>query len=134
MKAFDVQAVAIRADSPRTFRYVADPKRLPEWTHAFRSVSGGRAVLATPRGSVEIGLRVASSEEAGTVDWMLEFPDGAVARACSRVVDAGDGTSIYTFVLLPPPVPLAELEGALEAQSRTLRAELAKLRQILEEA
>jgi hypothetical protein len=40
--------------------------------------------------------------------------------------------TVYTFVLLPPPVPLEQLEGALEQQSHTLKEELARLKTLLE--
>jgi hypothetical protein len=45
--------------------------------------------------------------------------------------DGGSG-SIYCFVLMAPPVPLEAIEGALEAQRKTLAAELARLKEILE--
>ena len=64
MRDFDVQSIEIAAPLEQAFRYVADPRTLPEWTHAFRSVSNGRATLATPKGSVEVGLDVRA---AGTV-------------------------------------------------------------------
>jgi hypothetical protein len=48
MRDFDVQTVQIEAPFDVAFRYVADPGALPEWTHAFRAVSNGRATLATP--------------------------------------------------------------------------------------
>jgi hypothetical protein len=58
MKTFDVQTVEIDADFTRAFEYIAEPRKLPEWTAAFRSISDGRAVMETPAGSVEIGLEV----------------------------------------------------------------------------
>jgi hypothetical protein len=130
MKDFDVQTVELAARFDDAFRYLADPLTLPEWTHAFRSVSGGRAKLATPRGAVEVGLEVRASREAGTVDWIMTFPDGSVGRAFSRVIDRGD-RSLFSFVLLAPPVPLEHVEGALAEQSRTLREELAMLQRKL---
>jgi hypothetical protein len=133
MKDFDVQTVALAAPFDRAFRYIADPANLPEWTRAFRSVSGGRARLETPRGAVEVGLRVDASPGTGTVDWTMTFPDGTVGRAFSRLVDIGP-RRLYTFVLLAPPVPLEALEGALAEQSRTLREELAALQGKLVEA
>ena len=133
MKTFDVQGIEIEAGFQDVFDYIAEAKNLPTWAHAFESVSNGRAILQTPNGSVEIGLAVHASGEHGTVDWELTFPDGSVARACSRVVALGNDRSIYTFVLLPPPVPLEQLEGALEQQSQILREELARLAQILKE-
>jgi hypothetical protein len=69
MRDFDVQTVEIEAPFDVAFRYLADPVKLPEWTHAFRAVSNGRATLATPRGAVDVGLEVRASHEAGTVDW-----------------------------------------------------------------
>jgi hypothetical protein len=131
MKTFDVQGIEIEAGFQDVFDYVAEARNLPTWAHAFTSVSNGRAILQTANGSVEIGLAVHASGEHGTVDWELIFPDGNVARACSRVVAVGTDRSIYTFVLLPPPVPLEQLEGTLEQQSRILREELARLAQIL---
>jgi len=112
------------------FRYIADPRRLPEWAHAFRSVSDGRATLATPKGAVDVGLEVRASSEHGTVDWIMTFPDGNIGRAFSRLVDRA-GRTLFTFVLLAPPVPLEQVEGALEEQSRILREELRTLQQKL---
>jgi hypothetical protein len=132
MDTFDVQSIAIQAPYDRAFRYVADRRRLPEWTHAFKAVADGQATLVTGAGSVQVGLTVETSSERGTIDWTLAFPDGSVARAFSRLVPAGANQIVYSFVLLPPPVPLAELEGTLAEQSRILREELAALRAHLE--
>lgn len=133
MQNFDVQTVELEAPFAEAFRYVADPATLPEWTHAFQSVSGGRATLTTPRGAVDIGLEVSASREAGTVDWTMTFPDGSVGRAFSRLVARGDRT-LYSFILLAPPVPLEQVEGALAEQSRTLREELKALQRRLAKA
>jgi hypothetical protein len=130
MQDFDVQTVEIAAPFAVAFSYIADPRTLPEWTHAFRSVSDGRAALATPKGAVDVGLEVSASREAGTVDWTMTFPDGSVARAFSRLLDLGS-RCLYSFVLLAPPVPLEEVEGALAEQSRTLGQELKTLQQRL---
>jgi hypothetical protein len=132
MDTFDVQGIAIEAPYDHAFRYVADPLRLPEWTHAFKAVAGSRATLLTGAGSVEVGLAVEASRERGTIDWRLVFPDGSVARAFSRLVPAGANRTVYSFVLLPPPGPLAEVEGTLAEQSRILREELTTLRTRLE--
>jgi hypothetical protein len=48
------------------------------------------------------------------------------------VTETGRGTSIYSFVLHAPPVPLAQLEGALDAQRATLQKELAALKSLME--
>jgi hypothetical protein len=132
MTSFDVQGIEIGAPAEAVFAYVADPTRLPEWTSAFQSAGSGRAVLATPRGAVEVGLEVQASTAAGTVDWIMTFPDGSRGTAFSRVVPIGSDLSVYSFVLTAPPVPLEQVEGALVEQSRTLREELRRLKARLE--
>jgi|SRR5262245_19824540 len=132
MKGFDVQGIELKVPRSKALALIADPRQLPRWSYAFASVSEGRAVMRTPSGQVGIGLDVQVSPEAGTVDWRLTFPDGSVATAYSRVVAVGTDHCIYSFVLTPPPVPLEQLEGALETQSRTLAGELRTLQQILE--
>jgi hypothetical protein len=132
MKAFDVQTIEIHAAAHKSFAYIADPRNLPHWASAFVAVDGNRARMATPQGTVDAELQVAADAKRGTIDWTMIFPDGSAARAFSRVIALGDRT-IYSFVLTPPPVPLEELEGALDQQSRTLSEELARLRKILEQ-
>jgi hypothetical protein len=131
MKGFDVQGIAFDVPRSKALAFIGDPTQLPRWTNAFASVSEGRAVLRTPNGEVGIDLEVRVSAGEGTVDWRMTFPDGSLANAYSRVVAAGRDRCIYSFVLTPPP-PLEELEGALDAQSRTLADELRKLKDILE--
>ncbi len=132
MKMFDVQGIDLQTTQKQAFSYIADPAQLPQWTNAFASVSNGKAVLRTPNGEVEIDLVVQSSEEQGTIDWLMTFPDSSVATAFSRVVKLDSKNCVYTFVLTPPPVPLELLEGALEAQSHIIAEELQKLKNILE--
>ena len=131
MRTYDVQTIEIECAADRVFDYLADPANLPEWTSAFKAVSGRRATLATPEGSVEISLEVRASRLHGTIDWLMTFPDGSVGRALSRVIEAGPDGAIYSFILTAPPVPLELLEGTLDQQSRTLRRELEGLKSIL---
>jgi hypothetical protein len=131
MKTFDVQTIEINMPCDPVFEFISDAQRLPEWTNAFKSVSDGRALLETPNGSVEVKLEVRAARSQGTVDWAITFPDGSVARAYSRVVAKDKESSLYSFLLMAPPVPLEQLEGALDAQSQILREELRKLGAIL---
>ena len=132
MRPFDIQGIAINVSRSKALAFIADPARLPDWTDAFASASEGHAIMRTPNGEVGVGLDVRVSADAGTVDWAMTFPDGSVATAFSRVVEAGTDRCIYGFILTPPPVPLEQLEGTLEAQSRTLTGELERLKEILE--
>jgi len=132
MKTFDVQGIDLNVPQSKALAFIADPVQLPRWTSAFASVTPGRAVMRTPTGEVMIDLEVEASREHGTVDWRMTFPDRSVATAFSRVVEMDRDRCIISFVLTPPPVPLEQLEGTLEAQSRTLAEELKKLKEILE--
>ena len=132
MKTFDVQSIEIKAPVGRAFDYIANVRNLPAWTQAFKSTRDGKAEMRTEKGAVEVDLRVTASREYGTIDWAITFPDGNVATACSRVVDNGPASCVYSFVLTAPPLPLEQLEGAIEQQSRILREELERLREIIE--
>lgn len=132
MEMFDVQGIEIRAPRRAVFEWVSRPQNLSRWAHAFELADDAMARLRTPQGMVTIGLRTSANADAGTVDWRLEFPDGSIALAQSRVTETTRGTSIYSFVLHAPPVPLEQLEGALAEQRETLRTELATLKALLE--
>jgi hypothetical protein len=132
MTDFDVQSIAIEAPAGRAFDFIADPRNLPKWTHAFKEADRSSALMQTPQGSVRIGLAVRSSREAGTVDWELAFPDGGRGLAHSRVVPNGEAGAIYSFVLKAPPAAQERIEGALAEQRLILARELAKLKAILE--
>jgi hypothetical protein len=131
MRTFDVQTVPLDCSASEAFRFIAEPHNLPRWAHAFAEVRSGKARLRTPAGEAEITLEVIASEFDGTVDWKMSFPDGTTGRAYSRVVPTGSRTCAYSFVLLAPPVPLEQLEGALEQQSQVLRGELRTLQTLL---
>ena len=132
MRMFDVQGIEIMAPCQKVFEFVKQPANLPQWAHAFVSVDDDRARLETPRGAVDIGLRVSAHVATGVVDWRLAFPDGAVGIAQSRVTETIRGTSIYSFILHAPPVGLEEVEGALETQRGILQSELATLKSLME--
>jgi hypothetical protein len=132
MRTFDVQAIEIEAPPGAVFDFVRNPRNLPQWAHAFQSADDGHARLATASGTLDVGLETLAAPSAGTIDWRLHFPDGSVGLAHSRVTETSRGTSIYSFVLHAPPVPLEQLEGALDAQRATLQNELAALKSLME--
>jgi hypothetical protein len=132
MQMFDVQAIEIQDTPVKVFEFVREPGNLPRWAHAFKSAGGGHACLETPAGAVDIGLSTEADTKTGTVDWRIEFADGSIGLAQSRVTKTTRGTCIYSFVLHAPPVPLEQLEGALAVQRLTLAKELLTLKSILE--
>ena len=130
-KNFDVQSIGINANHKNVFEFVAKPENLPLWTNAFSKADGNSAVLVTPSGKISIKLKTIISAELGTVDWIMEMPNGSVGKAYSRISENGMA-SIYSFILLAPPVPLKEIEGALSEQKVLLAQELLDLKELLE--
>ncbi len=133
MKTYDIQQIEIGVPARRAYEWIADPARLPSWTRGFESADGRSAVMRTPAGRVRVGLEVRAVPDAGTVDWKMSFPDGAIGWAHSRIVELPAGRSLYVFVLHAPPAPLEAIEGALDAQRATLAEELECLKQVLEQ-
>jgi hypothetical protein len=132
MNDFEVRSVEIMADYAKAFNYISDCEKLPEWTNAFQSVSNNKAIMHTPSGSVEVELVVSASLKQGTIDWFMEFPDGARASAYSRLIRLDEKRNVYSFILTAPPVPLEQMEGALDQQSQILEEELERLRHLME--
>ena len=132
MADFDIQGIHLNVPKDKAFRFIAEPNNLPMWTKAFASVNGQKAVMQTPEGSIAIDLYVQASAESGVIDWRMVFPDQTEANAFSRIVEAGEDACVYGFILMPPPVPLEQLEGALEAQVKILSGELINLKGLLE--
>ena len=128
---FDVQSIGINRGQSAVFEFIAKPENLPLWTNAFVKASNTSAIMVTPNGELTIGLETKISKENGTIDWIMTMPDGSIGKAFSRVSENANNT-IYSFVLLAPPVPLEQLEGALSAQKEVLTKELKKLKKILE--
>lgn len=132
MKTHDVQSISIAKPKAQVFAYIANPENLPKWTNAFKSADRTKAELVTPSGAFAIQLETQAAADAGTVDWIMTFPDGSKGAAYSRVTEDTAETSIYSFVLMAPPVPLEMLEGALEEQKTILAKELVSLKARLE--
>lgn len=131
MNNFDIQSVKLEVLTSQAYDFIAKPQNLPKWTNAFKSADEKSAIMETPMGGVEIKLITHANPIARTIDWEMIFPDGTKGFAYSRVTADNDG-SIYSFILMAPPVPLEHLEGALSAQKETLSHELVTLKSILE--
>ena len=132
-KNYDVQSININATPERVFDFVAEPTNLPKWALGFSEVDETSALMETPNGKMKIGLINIINKEAGNIASIMTMPDGSIGKAFSRVTENNDGKSaIYSFVLMAPPVPLAEIEGTLEMQKKQLAQELIHLKSILE--
>lgn len=134
MKTHDVQSISLSVPAADAFAFVSQPGNLPKWAKAFERADEGTARLVTPAGAVDIKLETVADRTTGTTDWIMTFPDGAVGSAFSRVTPQGEDRSIFSFVLMAPPVPLEAIEGALEEQRKTLAEELKTLKKVIERA
>lgn len=132
MKIHDVQSVTLAKPANQVFDFIANPANLPKWTNAFKEANTETAQLVTPQGTVPIQLKTTASANFGTVDWQMTFPEGSIGTAFSRITPIDAKSSIYTFILMAPPVPLEMLEGALSAQIEILKEELLKLKGLLD--
>ena len=130
-KNFDVQSIGINANHKEVFEFVAKPENLPLWTKAFTKADNKSATMVTPNGELNIKMETIASKNLGTVDWIMTMPDGSIGKAFSRISENGN-TTIYSFILLAPPVPLEQLEGALSAQKLLLADEMIDLKNLLE--
>lgn len=130
---FDVQSIGINAHPDKVFQFIAEPSNVPKWALGFSEVDGKTAFMETPAGKMKVGMTMESNSNLGTVDTTMTMPDNSVGMAYSRVLpNDGGETSIFSFVLMAPPVPLEEIEGTLEAQKKQLAEELQILKRILE--
>jgi len=132
LKTFDVQFIEIEAPFEKVFAFIADPANLPLWTAAFREANNSSALLVTPKGELRIGLQTIT-DTLGVIDWHMKMPDGSIGKAYSRATALPNGNTLYSFVLLAPPVPVEEVEGTLEQQKQLLNDELKKLAQLLKQ-
>ncbi len=129
---YAIRSTVINAPFQAVFDYIANPLNLPRWTNAFSSANHSDAMLITPMGTVPIELDTNTNPQFGTIDWLMTFPDQSQGSAFSRVTALSEEHTLYSFTLTPPPVPLEQLEGALEQQTGILEQELAHLKTLLE--
>ena len=80
LRTFDVPSVEIQASFELVFDDLADPRTLPEGTHAFASVDGQHATMRTPAGTAAADLIVVAFSVSGTKDWTMTSPNGQAAR------------------------------------------------------
>jgi|SRR5579872_905140 len=130
-KNYDLQGIFINANINKVFDFISNPENLSKWTKAFSKADKDSAVMSTPKGEINIKLRTQASRDIGNIDWYMTMPDGAVGSAFSRLTPHGQGC-VYSFVLMPPAVPVEQIEGTLIEQSGILKEELVMLKDLLE--
>jgi len=109
--------------------FAGDPANLPLWAAGLSSgirLEAGRWVTDSPMGTVEVAF--VGPVEAGVLDHDVTLPDGVVVHNPLRVLRNDRGSEVVFTLYRQPGMP----EEDFEADSALIRADLAKLRGLLE--
>ena len=121
--------VYIAASPAKVFDYVRVPENQPEWAVNFvrstRPTTGGRYVMETPAGAMV--YRVEADPQRGTIDFIIEGPEGDNILP-ARVVPHSGG-AIFTFTITRTP---DMNDQAWEGGMLGMDEELEQLKRLLE--
>lgn len=131
-KTFILEGISIDRSASDVFKFVSDRFTLPAWTKAFKKVTPDGADYETPGGTVPIGLDVIADRDSGTVDWVMTFPEGNIARAFGRVLAEESSARANVQFFFAPTLPPEGRAATLEQLSTIIREEFIVLKQTLE--
>jgi len=119
----ETQTIESHADPAAILALLANPCRIPDWAPAFADsvTRDGQSGWRATKGGQDFTLRVVTSQDAGTVDYLREISPCREAGAYIRAVPRPGGGSVVVMTL--PILPGAE-PAAIVA---TLRDELTAL-------
>ncbi|QDU27536.1 Polyketide cyclase / dehydrase and lipid transport [Anatilimnocola aggregata] len=118
-------SVSIDCSAARVYRFVSDPRNLPQWATAFcKSVreEQGDWIISTPEGEVQI--RFAAANELGVLDHVVMLAPGVEVHVPMRVITNGAGSEVlFTLFQLPSmsAAKFAEDAGLVERDLNTLK-------------
>lgn len=111
------------------YAFAADPDNLPRWASGLAEApvtrDGDDLVVASPMG--EVRVRFVPANEWGVLDHDVTLPDGVVVTNPVRVLAHPEGAEVL-FTLRQLDLTDAEFDR----DERTVRADLARLRDLLE--
>lgn len=124
----ETQSIETDAPVDAVVAVLADPTRLPQWAPAFvdQVRPDGKSGWQATKDGRDFALRVATNEEAGTVDYLRQVAPGREGGAYIRAVLRPGGGSVVTMTL---PL-LSDVDPADTAA--TLAQELATLVSLVE--
>lgn len=90
------------------FRYLASVHNLPRWATEFCSelklVDGKYKVVTCPAlGKQELFFQINSDEKTGVIDMLAGPTEDRMAVFPSRVLDLGNGSSVFIFTMFQSP-------------------------------
>jgi AcrR family transcriptional regulator len=111
------------AEPDAVFALLADPRRLPDWAPAFADAVSGdhESGWRLEKNGQEFALRVVTTHDARTVDYLREIAPGPEGGAYLRIVPRPGGGSVTSMTVPVPP------GGDPAAVSSVIRRELAAL-------
>ena len=125
----DTQTVSIDAEPSKVHTFLREVPNLPRWAIGFaKSVRRDGDAWKLETGGGEMGLRLVTDADQGTVDFWLSPAPGVEALAASRVVPRGAGTE-YVFTQFQAP---GMSDEAFAQSVGTLGHELVVLKALLE--
>ena len=123
-------SVAIARPPAEVAAYAGDPAHLPEWAAGLasgvRPGEDGAWITDSPMG--EVTVRFAAANDLGVLDHDVTLPDGATVHNPLRVLPNGDGSEVVFTVFRRDLMD----EDAFEADATAVRADLERLKGILE--
>lgn len=125
----DTKTISIDASPKKIVRFLANPANLPRWAVGFaKSVHEKSGRWSVNTGVGEIGVRIATDELGGTVDFWMSPAPGVEYLAASRVVPRGNGSEYIFTQFQSPGMP----DDVFSKQVRALEQELTVLKAIVE--
>lgn len=128
-------SIEVEAPAEKVYAAASDHALLPRWTHPVKAVrmkDGKREVdYLLPDGVVTCPCEAALDRERGTVDWTVRVPGGEPVRVYSRVAPLDDGSAVYVFTLLSPPMPRRRLKDAYGTVSKNLLRDLERFKALV---
>jgi hypothetical protein len=123
-------SVAIDASPSAVVAYAGDPANLPAWAAGLasgvRPGEGGAWITDSPMG--EVSVRFAPANDLGVLDHDVTLPDGTTVHNPLRVLPNADGSEVVFTVFRRDLMD----EDAFEDDAQAVRADLERLRAILE--
>ncbi len=122
-------SVVVRRRADEVYDFAADPDNLPRWAAGLArselTREGDALVVASPMGPVRI--RFVPRNAYGVLDHDVTTPDGTTTYNPMRVLAHPDGAEVLFTVR-----QLALSDDELERDAATVRADLERLRDLLE--
>ena len=119
----ETQCIETDAPVEAVVAVLADPTRIPQWAPAFADQvrSDPKSGWEATKDGREFALRVATNEDAGTVDYLRQVAPGREGGAYIRAVLQPGGGSVVTMTLpLLPDVDPADTAATLARELATL--------------